>query len=504
VPVACALVLVTAVSVLLRTDALQAGFWIDEGIAVGIASHGVGDIPALLRADGSPPLYYVLLHGWLALAGDGEAAARLLSLLFAAITVPVSWWAGSAIAGRRAAVVATAVAAGCPLLSYYAQEARMYTLVALLSLVAATAFALAFVRGRRRHLVTLAVALVLLLYTHTWGLFLAAALGAAWLFLWRAGRVRGRDGAMLAVAIGLAYAPWVPTLAFQVLHTGAPWSEPPSALVLGALLLPAALLARAASDAVRLLALVAATGVALAWLASQLEPAWSPRYLAVLYGPAVLAAACALARRPPWAVATVAVAAAGLLAVPLPAKSNARAVAVSAGVGLRPGDLVISTQPEQVPVLRRYLPAGVGYLTPLGPPADTRVMDWRDALPRLSAAGPPHVRLSPGRRIVLVTPVGVRSRAPWAHAVRRSTREWRAALRAEPRLRRLGATSRPVVGRFRSAVRAEIYVTRGGRSGRPSFRFPSVDPRSVGGGSGVRTVALVLTRSTFSLRRARR
>jgi len=56
VPVACALVLVTAVSVLLRTGALHAGFWIDEGIAVGIASHPVGEIPALLRADGSPPL----------------------------------------------------------------------------------------------------------------------------------------------------------------------------------------------------------------------------------------------------------------------------------------------------------------------------------------------------------------------------------------------------------------------------------------------------------------
>ena len=100
--VGAALVLITAVSVLLRTGSLHDGFWIDEGIAVGIASHDLADIPGLLRQDGSPPLYYLLLHGWLTLFGDGEAAARALSLVFAAITVPVSWWAGTAVAGRRA------------------------------------------------------------------------------------------------------------------------------------------------------------------------------------------------------------------------------------------------------------------------------------------------------------------------------------------------------------------------------------------------------------------
>jgi mannosyltransferase len=364
------------------------------------------------------------------------------------------------------------MAAGCPLLTYYAQEARMYTLVALLSLVASAAFVLAFLRGRRGHLLTLAVALVLLLYTHTWGIFLAAALAAAWLVQWRSGRVGGSDGAIVAAAVVLAYAPWVPSLAFQVVHTGAPWSAPPSVLVLAVLLAPAALAWRAASDTVQVLALVAAVGVALAWVASQVQPAWSARYLAVLYGPAVLALAAAVGRRPPWAAATVAAAALGLLVVPLPAKSNVRAVAVSAGIGLRPGDLVISTQPEQVPVLRRYLPDGLTYLTPLGAPPDPSVMDWRDALRRLRAAsGPGLPRLAPGRRIVLVTPVGIR-RSPWARAVRRSTRRWRAALRADPRLCPAGATSRPDPARSRSTVRAEIFVV-ADFEGRPASRPPS-------------------------------
>jgi hypothetical protein len=91
---------------------------------------------------------------------------------------------GDAVAGRGAAVAAAAIAAGCPLVSYYAQEARMYTLVALLSMVAAAAFVLAFVHGRRRHLVTLGAAIAALLYAHNWGLFLPAALAVAG---WRCG-----------------------------------------------------------------------------------------------------------------------------------------------------------------------------------------------------------------------------------------------------------------------------------------------------------------------------
>ena len=37
----------------------------DEAITTGIASHSLSAIPGLLRHDGSPPLYYFLLHFWI-------------------------------------------------------------------------------------------------------------------------------------------------------------------------------------------------------------------------------------------------------------------------------------------------------------------------------------------------------------------------------------------------------------------------------------------------------
>ena len=113
------------------------------------------------------------------------------------LAVPVAYWAGNAVFDRRTGVVAAVGVAGCPFLTYYAQETRMYSLVVVLSLLASASFTLAFLRDRRGHVVGLGVWMTMLLYTHTWGIFLAVAMAGAWLLLWRRGRVRGRDGALV-------------------------------------------------------------------------------------------------------------------------------------------------------------------------------------------------------------------------------------------------------------------------------------------------------------------
>jgi mannosyltransferase len=454
--IAVALSLAAAALLLMRAGMLDTGYWIDEAISVGIASHPLAEIPRALRQDGSPPLYYLLLHEWMALVGTGEEETRALSLLFAALTVPGAWWAGSAY-GRRAGGIAAAVAALCPFLTYYAQETRMYSLAALLSVLAAGAFAM----DRRR---LLAATLVLLLYTHTWGVFVAAAMAIAWAL---DGSRRG--GWWVWPVVALAYLPWLPTLIGQATSTGAPWAERPGLFwpVLAVLILAAH--RRAAADGEpheggREIARVAAGALALAWLASQIQPAWSTRYLAVLAGPLLLA----LAAHPRRALLAPAM----LLAItitftPPASKSNARDVAATATRSLRPGDLVVSTQPEQAPVLYRYLPAGMVYLTPLGIVPDPAMTDWRDGVRRIRGGQaerrllPVVDRLAPGRRILLVTPIPARhpSQAPWSRQIRIRTREWRAALRADPRLNALPDVYTEIP-RAHNRLRAELFEVR--------------------------------------------
>jgi mannosyltransferase len=139
---------------------------------------------------------------------------------------------------------------------------------------------------------------------------------------------------------------------------------------------------------------------------------------------------------------------------------------VATHVVLRPGDLVISTQPEQVPALSRYLPAGLVYLTPMGVVGDPAMTDWRDGLVRMRRGQtarrlePLLDHVAPGRRILLVTPVPTRSQTAWARAVRVRTWEWRAALRTDPRLRSLGRVPGSALRGRRSNVRAELFGAR--------------------------------------------
>ena len=192
-------------SVLLRTRNFGVGFWIDEGLSVGIADRPLSDIPAALRLDGSPPLYYALLHAWISVFGDSETATHALSLLFTVLAVPAAWWAARGLFGETAGLAAALLAATNPFLTHYAQETRMYALVALLGVLACGAFGRAYVltdheparpapsgTARRRWAAAFAVALAALMYTHHWALFFALGCGLTWLVLLFAARGEGR------------------------------------------------------------------------------------------------------------------------------------------------------------------------------------------------------------------------------------------------------------------------------------------------------------------------
>jgi hypothetical protein len=452
----------------LRTTELGIGFWIDEGLSVGISDRPLTDIPHALRLDGSPPLYYMLLHVWMALTGTSEEATRWFSVLCVLIMIPVSWWAARSLFGTRAAWMAAVLTATNPFLTRFAQEARMYALVALLALIACAAFGRAFTgddaeRARRPWAITYAVTLAAMLYTHNWALFFGAACGAVWLFLvFRTHGPARRDllvtGAIAFGGAALLYLPWVPTTLYQAAHTGAPWSEAPNVVallgsagqMLGQFAQIALILCAGAglgvlwrrsagrlSPAARAAAALLAVGVLtvlLAWLSSQVSPAWANRYLAVGVAPLVLVAAAGLANAGRLGIAGLIVAAALAAGDTAPDdKSNVRDVAEAIGPSLRPGDLVVSTQPEQVAVLAYYLPEGVRFATLTGGLEDTGVTDWRDGVERLSKTSaerdlkPLLDEMKPGQRVAIVEPIIYdirRWQAPWTELVRVRSAEW--------------------------------------------------------------------------------
>jgi hypothetical protein len=477
----------TAVSIYLRTRQLHFFFWIDEGLSVGIAGHPVGQIPGLLRQDGSPPLYYLILHYWMSWRGHGEVATHELSLIFALLCIPAAYWAGASLFGRRVGLICAGLAAGVPYLNTYAQETRMYALMALLSLFVAASFVHTFVYRRRRYVLLFSVSLAAAMYTHNWGLFLALGCGAGYLWCLRREpelrRELVRDGVLAFGGAALLFLPWVPTLLYQVRHTGAPWDLPPvlwslsqglyavvggrgDAMVMlfaggaGLLALRAAAERASASNreaarsriAAECLLILGFGTLLLAFAYSKHSPAWAYRYLAAILGPLLLAFGLALSRGGRLAILALALTACFWILDPVTkhryAKSNVALVATELSPHVTSQTLVLSTQPEEVPVLAYYLPQVHQFATPLGRVPDAHVMDWRDALARLRRSSVHGVlapivdALHPGQRVLLVTPTSNFPTSPeWMVLINTATVRWTYFLSHDPRLRGLGYTN---------------------------------------------------------------
>ncbi len=106
--------------------------WSDEGNSVALAQAGLAEIAARTALDIHPPLYYWLLHFWICLFGQSEVAVRSLSAVAAVLLVAIIYQVGARLFDRRAGLMAAFIAAVSPFQVYYAQEARMYALLALL------------------------------------------------------------------------------------------------------------------------------------------------------------------------------------------------------------------------------------------------------------------------------------------------------------------------------------------------------------------------------------
>ncbi|HOG46086.1 MAG TPA: glycosyltransferase family 39 protein [Anaerolineae bacterium] len=144
--------------------------WNDEGTSVALAGRSLSVITQSAAADIHPPLYHYLLHYWLAIFGSGQVAARSLSAVFGVALVGLTFVMGRRLFGALAGWAAATFAAVYSYQVYYAQEARMYMLLAFLGAASSYLFYLGWLApGVRRRVWAVAgwvLVTALAAYTH--------------------------------------------------------------------------------------------------------------------------------------------------------------------------------------------------------------------------------------------------------------------------------------------------------------------------------------------------
>ncbi|MFH2062905.1 MAG: glycosyltransferase family 39 protein [bacterium] len=206
---------VTFLALVLRllTWRMQGTGWLDELFSLRFASGPLFESLSIVVRDTHPPLYHLLLSGWLRTFGDSLASGRALSVLCGTAAVPAVWLAARELGGRRAATVAAVLAGLSPVLAFHSGEARMYPLLAFLSSLSLWLFARAWRDGFGcRAAVAWGFASAAMLLTHvTAAVPFAAAVGWG---AWRSSGRGARRRLLLSSALSaLPFAVWLASAA---------------------------------------------------------------------------------------------------------------------------------------------------------------------------------------------------------------------------------------------------------------------------------------------------
>ncbi|SDM99248.1 Dolichyl-phosphate-mannose-protein mannosyltransferase [Halogranum gelatinilyticum] len=168
-----AVVLVGAV--LLRLPRLGTqSLWTDEIYSVAVrASLSVPDL-LVMPQDPHPPLYYLLLRGWMTVFGTSPGAVRAFSVLCSVAAVYVAYSLATRLFDDRTGLVVAALLAVSVFHIHVGRTARMYALFVFLTTV--SWYSLLDVRtGSLLQRAGYAVATAAVLYVHVFGVFVVAA-----------------------------------------------------------------------------------------------------------------------------------------------------------------------------------------------------------------------------------------------------------------------------------------------------------------------------------------
>jgi len=205
----------------------------DDVFSIFLARRSLAEILAGTAADTMPPLYYFLLHFWMAVS-QSAWFIRLPSVLLSLLAIYLVFRLAGLWLGREAAFWAALLAAVSPLLIYHGQDVRMYALTAAAQLGYMWFFSRAWqqdAQGQPAGWDWLGLVLcgVAAMYSHNVAVF---ALAAPDIFLLarRQRRLLGRLVSAQAV-IGLLALPWLVQLPVQVAKVQKAWSLPQPGVV---------------------------------------------------------------------------------------------------------------------------------------------------------------------------------------------------------------------------------------------------------------------------------
>ena len=195
----------------------------DEAVNILLALKEPSEIVRTFIADDPhQPLYYLILHFWMRVAGTTELAARFPTIFAGIVLVALVYVLGRQLFPRHCAIalVAAALAAINPSLIWDAQDVYMYALLASTLLISFIAFLRVMqTNASRIDWLIYVIACAASLHLHYFAAFALVAQGAVWFFFVVTRQLPARKTIAWIIASGaviLLFVPWL-VVAFPLL-----------------------------------------------------------------------------------------------------------------------------------------------------------------------------------------------------------------------------------------------------------------------------------------------
>ncbi len=202
----------------------------DEPFTVFFAQADLHTLFGMLPQENNPPLFFLLMHGWVGWFGISPFSVRFLSCVFSILTAFMLFKTGKAFYSPQTGFFAAALFTLSDYHQLFAHEARVYALFALLTVVSMYLFlALAASPARKRYLFLLAITNMLLIYAHFFGFFIFLIQGLSVLIIpeYRRTILKSYLGSVSLTL--LSYIPYFPIFFARFFQAsgGGTWVQPP-------------------------------------------------------------------------------------------------------------------------------------------------------------------------------------------------------------------------------------------------------------------------------------
>jgi mannosyltransferase len=191
---------------------------LDESQSLWQTSHSILGTFRAVALDVHVPLYHMILHFWQLYFGHGVTTIRILSLIFFLINIPLFYVLARHILNIWWSLFATIMFSFSPFMNWYANEARMYSLLALMATLSQIYF-LRILQQKKGAWKGYTITALFGAYTHYFFSFNLATEGLFFIF----NRKKFAPGSLkrfviVAVMVILALTPWL--IYFHALGAG--------------------------------------------------------------------------------------------------------------------------------------------------------------------------------------------------------------------------------------------------------------------------------------------